>query len=186
MTDSGSPRVDRRAGLGRLLRLVSDDLPGHRLEIAEADKARFVPVAGGSALLVNTRVEKRFLGRTEIAVFGTHVPDPFGAPVELEVRHTGRRTRTGVEIRGSQGGLSSSLADDERFVRASIPLDFKRFDLVSDGEVLTASVELMGAAYVSIAFPPMRSYVRLHPDQRDALIATFEELGRVVSQIKKG
>jgi hypothetical protein len=44
----------------------------------------------------------------------------------------------------------------------------------------------MGASYVTIAFPPMRSYVRLYPDQREALVATFGELERVASQLEKG
>ena len=57
---------------------------------------------------------------------------------------------------------------------------------MSDGETLTATVELMGASYVSIAFPPMRSYIRLYPDQREALVATFGELERVASQLEKG
>jgi hypothetical protein len=175
--------------LGRLLSLVTADLPGHRVEVAEPGGARFVPIGGGPVLWVGTRVEKRFLGRTEIAVFQTHFPNPSGVPAELEVRHTGGRTRTGVEIRGRGSGgdyLQSALADDHGFADAALPLDFKRFDLVSDAETLTATIELMGASYVTIAFPPMRSYVRLYPDQREALVATFGELERVASQLEKG
>ena len=189
MTEPGdSPRADR-AGLGRLLSLVAADLPGHRVEVAEPGGARFVPVGGGPVVVVGTRVEKRLLGRTEIAVFRSHFSDPSGVPAELEVRHTGHRTRTGIEIR-KRGGygdyLASILADDQGLADAALPLDFKRFDLISDGETLTATVELMGASYVSIAFPPMRSYIRLYPDQREALVATFGELERVASQLEKG
>jgi hypothetical protein len=168
------------------LQLVAGDLPGHQFESVEDGVARFAPIGGGPALVVGTKVEKRFLGRTEVAVFRTRIPDSSWSPVKLEVRHTGRRTRTGVEVRGGDGGLASSLETDERFAAAAMPLDFKEFDIVSDGEILTASVELMGASYVAIAFPPMRSYVRLYPDQREALVATFAELARVVSFLKKG
>jgi hypothetical protein len=46
-----------------------------------------------------------------------------------------------------------------------------------------ARVELMGASHVAIALPPMRSYVRLYDDQREALLSTLAELGRALDDL---
>lgn len=77
--------------------------------------------------------------------------------------------------------LAGRIEKDEGFVAAILPLDFTRFALQSDGIEWKTNVELMGASLVAIAFPPIRSYVRLYPDQLQALTATFAELDRVMT-----
>nr|MDP9495756.1 DUF3156 family protein [Actinomycetota bacterium] len=72
--------------------------------------------------------------------------------------------------------LAEKIATAESFTSAAMVLDFTRFDVDrADGE-WTTTVELMGASYVSLALPPMRSYVRLHADQRQALVESLTAL----------
>lgn len=169
----------------RLLGLVAGDLPDHRFERDERGLVSFVPDDDGSVLLVSSRVEKRFLGRTEIVLFEAEYPAASLGEFKLDIRHTGRARRTGTEARVVEGGeaarrLADALGHDTKFVAAALPLDFKKFSVWGDDSMAHARIELIGASYVGIAFPPVRSYVRLYPDQREALIATFRELGRLI------
>jgi hypothetical protein len=148
--------------------------------------AEFVPEEGGPVLEVSERVERRFLGRTVIARFRTVVPARDWGPGRASVIHTGRLRRQGIEVRDEYGSdeaaeLVETLGNDAEFVRSATQLDFTRFELSLDGEVCIADVELMGASLVAIAFPPIRSYVRLHRDQREALIGTLTALERVTA-----
>jgi Protein of unknown function (DUF3156) len=124
------------------------------------------------------RAERRFLGSNEIARFVSSMPDDDHREARLEVRHTGRMRRSGVEVLARDGGepaeeMARLLMGDEDFTAAVFPLDFTRFDVAAGEGVWTATIELMGASYISIALPPIRNYVRLYPDQRDALLATI-------------
>lgn len=172
-------------GGGRLIGLVDFDLPDHRLVLDSDCAATFVPVQGGPSLKVRPRVERRFLGRTEIAQFQTATPVHRWGPAHLRVHHTGGLRRQGPEVRAEKGSeeatrLAGDLSSDADFAMAALSLDFTRFDIDLDGERCVATVELMGATLVSIAFPPIRSYVRLHRDQKDALVGSLTALGRVV------
>lgn len=166
-----------------LIELVDADLPGHRLTNRRQGTAAFVPKSGGPILEVSERVERRFLGRTRIARFEATFPAKGRRDTRLQVRHTGRIRTTGVAVVGGEDDflLGNALESDHPFVAAVTALDFTLYQIEVREAICRASVELMGASLVSIAFPPIRSYVRLHPDQRDALIAGFEALGRVVS-----
>ncbi|MCI0425547.1 MAG: DUF3156 family protein [Actinobacteria bacterium] len=169
-----------------LLDLVSDDLPGHVVERRTGGAMTLVPGAGGPSLHVDARVERRFLGRTEIARFTIETSAPFPEPARLGIHHTGARHRIGLEARVRQGGESTErlarvIETDDVLVSAALPLDFTHFDVTHDGASWRTTVELMGAALVAMAFPPMRSYVRLHADQREALLETFKELERLLS-----
>ena len=147
---------------------------------------RLVSDARQPVILLEERVERRFLGRTEIARFITRSVTPFPSPARLVVRHTGNRKRTGVEVRNLDGGETAAavarlLEGRAEFVEAVLPLDFKRFEISHDGEAWVTSIELMGATYVKIDFPAMRSYVRLYPDQREALLATLSVVDSVMA-----
>lgn len=169
---------------GRLIGLIAADLPGHRL-VGDVDGgAVFVPDGGGPVLEVGVRVEKRFLGRTEVARFRTRGPATGSAPARLTIRHSGRLRREGVTVVVEEGSpdaveLADAVSSDLEFAAAALALDFTRFDVELDGEVCVATVELMGGSLVSIAFPPIRSYVRLHVDQREALIGSLSALQRL-------
>lgn len=179
------PRVGRSDRPGRLLRLLEADLPGHRLH-REGDRVgRFQPTNGGPALTVVERVERRFLGRNEVAQFRVTVPVESTEPAHLTVAHKGRLRREGVTVEVKEGGrrevaLAGKVESDPGFVEAALPLDFTRFDLIRSTEKWTVTVELMGASHVSIALPPIRNYVRLFPEQREALLATLEALVRLL------
>ena len=183
-------RVARRARFprshspGRLLGLVASDMPGHTLQHVGAE-ARLVAADGGAAIVVSEKVERRFLGRTEVARFHVSAAAPPGGPGLVRVRHTGRVRRQGIEavmVKGDQveSRLASALGSDTRFGAALLPLDFTVFEVTrSEGRWL-GTVELMGASYVSIALPPMRSYVRLHRDQAEALVGALSALSAVL------
>ncbi len=172
---------------GRLLDLIAGDLPGHRRVHLKNGLVRFVPESGvGPVLVVGARVKRRFLGRTETAQFQMAAEARRWAPAMLEVHHTGRFKRQGARVEVVEGSeeaalLAAALTFDPGFAAAASTLDFTRFDVGLDGERCLATVELMGASFVSIALPPIRSYVRLHLDQRDALIGCLSAVERLVS-----
>lgn len=79
--------------------------------------------------------------------------------------------------------LAGLIADDETFTVSAMALDFTRFEVDRSGGGWLATVELMGASFVSLALPPMRSYVRLYADQRRALVDT---LGVLATHLERG
>lgn len=167
-----------------LIDLVAGDLSSYRRKDLGGGRVRFVSTASRRSFEVGQREERRFLGRTTIATFHATHPgsDTQGA---IELRHTGRHNRTGVEARVSNGDsathdLAARIESDEGLVKAILPLDFTRFELRSDESEWRSTVELMGATLVGIALPPIRSYVRLYPDQLEALTGTFAALDRVI------
>jgi hypothetical protein len=132
-----------------------------------------------------SRVEKRFLGRTEIAVFRAGIDTSLPEEAIVALRHTGGLKRTGVTAVLLEGGdrgaaVASALATDPGLAQALMPLDFTRFEVFCGPAGCRAEVELMGASLVAMALPPIRSYVHLYPDQRDAMISGFEAVRRVL------
>lgn len=170
-----SKRLPRSYSAGRLLRLLAFDMPDHRLDQESPGRGLFVPTSGGPTIEVVERVDRRFLGHTEIAQFRLVLPASRAASARLVLRHTGRLRRKGVAVEVAAGdqstrALATVIGADQAFIKPVMALDFTRFDVArSDGEWLV-TVELMGASFVSLALPPMRSYVRLHGDQRRALV----------------
>lgn len=133
-------------------------------------------------------MEKRFLGRNEIAVFETEYETSFPQPFAVELRHRGRFKRSGVTAtRTDDHELSENVAQvlgtDPELTEAALPLDFTHFEVRGGNEGCRARVELMGASHVAVALPPMRSYVRLYPDQREALVKSFTEIGRILTGV---
>ncbi len=181
-----APRLPRSYRAGRLLRLLVGDLPGLRAEELGPGHARFATDEGVLVFEVMERVERRFLGHNEIAQFVTRLPSEIEGPGKMTVRHTGALRRTGVEVRAKGGGvpvsgLADAAGDDAGFESAVLPLDFTEFEAVlADGEWVT-TIELMGATHVSIALPPMRNYIRLYPDQADALVSTLAQWSRLLT-----
>jgi hypothetical protein len=132
-----------------------------------------------------SRVEKRFLGRTEIAVFRAGIDTSLPEEAIVALRHRGGLKRTGVTAvlleGGDRGaGVASALATDPGLAQALMPLDFTRFEVFCGPAGCRAEVELMGGSLVAMALPPIRSYVHLYPDQRDAMISGFEAVRRVL------
>lgn len=171
----------------RLARLVAGDLPGHKREAGEGGRLRFVPIEGGPALEVSGRTERRFLGRTEIAVFESIFPAPIADSSTIEIKHSGRLKRSGLVATVKTGGeasmrLAEAIAADGRLAEVSLPRDFTSFEVSVGTSGCRARVELMGASHVAIALPPIRSYVHLHPDQRESLIDTLVRLGEVLQE----
>jgi hypothetical protein len=181
-------RLPRSYKEGRLLRLLAGDLPGHWVEQSSPGRARFVPVNGGPVIDVRERVDRRFLGHNEIAQFQSSAPATSPGPAHLRIRHTGRLKRDGVEVTVTDGdesvrALARAIEADVPFVAAVLPLDFTRFEIRRRDRGWLCTVELMGASYVSLALPPMRTYVRLHTDQREALVDSFSAVIAVIRRL---
>ena len=172
-------RRERRVGppSARLSAMLAADLPDHTKEIGGDGFPTFVPAGPGPVIHLRSRIVKRFLGRTEIAVFEVHHPGAREEQMRVDLRHVGGLRRSGVAADVRHGGeqaqrLATTLAGDPQLRAAALPLDFTSFEIVAGDTGTRALIELMGASHVAIALPPIRSLVRLHPDQRDALIAT--------------
>lgn len=187
ITSGWRPRLPRSDQEGRLLRLLAGDLPGHWVEQASAGRARFVPVNGGPVIEVKERVDKRFLGHNEKAQFLVRAPAVSPDHAQLRIRHTGRLWRHGVKVDVTEGDdpvetLAANIERDGAFVAAVTPLDFTRFDIERSKTEWVATVELTGASFVTLAIPPMRSYIRLQADQRAALVDSLSALLTVIRQ----
>jgi hypothetical protein len=172
----------------RLAGLVEGELSCYRRETGDDGRVRFVPVGDSPVVELASRIEKRFLGRTEIAVFRADMD--FSLPEEsiVALRHTGGLKRTGVTavpVEGDESGrrVAAALASDSRLAEAVMPLDFTRFEVICGRAGCRAEVELMGASLVAIALPPIRSYVHLYPDQREAMTSGLEAVRRVLDSL---
>jgi len=169
----------------RLAGLIEGDLSGYHRETGDDRQVRFIPVGDGSVFELLSRIEKRFLGRTEIAVFRADIDVSVPEESIIALSHTGGLKRTGVTAAAVDGGASgrrvaAALASDHSLTEALMPLDFTRFEVICGPTGCRVEVELMGASHVAIAVPPIRSYVHLYPDQQEALERGFEEARRVV------
>jgi len=165
--------------------LIEGDLPGYERESGEGNRVLFVPSGDGPVFDVVSRVERRFLGRTEIAVFRVDLPVSFPDEGIIEMRHTGRLKRQDVTAAPLTGGeaverVGGALTSDRRVTSALQPLDFTRFEISLGPNGCRVDLELMGASHVAIALPPIRSYVHLHRDQREAMISGIGEVARVI------
>lgn len=169
----------------RLTALIDGDLPGYRRETGDEGRVRFVPVGGGPVFELASRIEKRFLGRTEVAVFRADLDLSLAQESIVALRHTGGLKRTGVTavlVEGGESGqrVATALASDPSLAKAVMPLDFTRFEVICGPAGCWAEVELMGASHVAMALPPIRSYVHLYPDQHEAMTRGLVEVRRVV------
>jgi hypothetical protein len=150
-------------------------MPDHRLDQESPGRGLFVPTSGGPTIEVVERVDRRFLGHTEIAQFRLALPASGAGSARLVLRHTGKLRRQGVAVEVAKGdestrALATAIGSDQAFITPVMALDFTRFDIERSDSEWLITVELMGASFVSLALPPMRSYIRLHRDQRGALV----------------
>jgi hypothetical protein len=172
-----------------LVTLLEGDLPEHRRETGDDGRIRFTSAEGGPVLVVTSRIEKRFLGRTEIAVFEVDLGVALPEQSIIELRHTGGLKRSGVTADVVEGGdaarrVAEALATDPILSEALLPLDFTRFEVRGDPDGSRAWVELVGASHVAIALPPIRSYIHLYPDQREAMVRGIEEVRRALGSAR--
>lgn len=169
---------------GRLLGHIDRDLPDHRMERIAANAARFTPVVTGPVLVVKERTERHPLMGVTAGEFQVDLAGPPGDAI-IRLRHTGALRRSGLagDVRrggADAGALLARALGDDRLVAAVMPLDFTELTLRQDAGGWHALATLMGASEVAMRLPPTRSYVRLSADQRDALVATFSALARLV------
>ena len=168
----------------RLIALLAGDLAGWTRATGDDGGVHFVS-AGGISLDVASRIERRFLGRTEVAVFEADLGVQLPERATMKLGHSGRVKRTGLTVKAASGGgetqrIAEALASDEGLCRVLMPLDFTRFEVNGDQLGSRVTLELMGASHVAIALPPVRSYVHLHADQREAMIGSIEATRRAL------
>jgi hypothetical protein len=133
------------------------------------------------SIQITERLENSFLGHTVVAEFEYVIAGSPPGEAEVQLWHTGSLRRTGVDSRVKDGqttvsALVDRLVSNEKFVQAILPLDFKTFYLLQDEGGWRAKTSQVGAAWVTMAFPPVRRYIPLGSDQVEALIATFNQL----------
>lgn len=152
-----------------------------------AREARFETTAGGvPSFNAREDVIKNFLGHVAVVVFSQTVPASDGVRGRAVIRNTGGLRSTGIEGLVKEGDEALGEAIDRLvahrgFERALLALDFKRYEIQRLDQAFRADVELMGASEVITALPPMRHYIRLYPDQRDALLESFLAMEQALS-----
>lgn len=161
-----------------VLARVLDDLDGDEVQRTAVGRAEVV--VEGHPVEVQVATRGRLLLRITEATFVLAGPD-CDEILEVVVRHTGMVRRTGLDAKVVEGGtvagrLAAAVADSRRLERAAQPLDFTRFVVVGDGRRLRAHLTLMGASMTRMRLPPTTNYVRLHEDQRAALLAVADAL----------
>lgn len=163
-----------------LRRVLAELAPDHAERVA-GNRARVAVDGREFAVEVVTR-GKMMLRITDSTFVATGPAWP--GPLVLEVSHTGRLRRTGTAVRVRTGGvrgqaLADRLVADPGLRAAALPLDFTRFEVRSVDGVLASSITLMGASMTRMRVPPNTSWIRLHDDQRRALLATIAALDDV-------
>jgi len=167
---------------GRLLDLVVREFGGFESRRLADNQVELTPGAGsGPGFTVRERVLKHFLAHTVAAEFECRFGDTPPGEGRLQLTHTGTLTRTGIRVQVKRSSetapaIATKLTADESFGQAILPLDFQYFYLVQDEQGWRAVTGQMGAAWVHRALPPPRRYVRMGPDQVEALLATFKRL----------
>ncbi len=165
---------------GKLLTLVANEFKGFQLNNLHPRQVEFV-AADGLSFTVTERVDRQFMAHTVIAQFEYRVTGSQPGQAEIHLSHTGSFKRTGLGSRVKQGGngaaeLITRLQNDESFIQAMLPLDFKTFHLIQDEHGWRAITSQIGASWVAIAFPPVRRYVPMGSDQVETLLVVFNRL----------
>jgi hypothetical protein len=167
---------------GRLLDLVVREFGEFESRRLADNQVELSPIAGsGPGFTVRERVLRHFLAHTVTAEFERRFGDTPAGEGQLHLTHTGALTRTGLRIQVKRSSetaptVATKLTADESFVQAILPLDFQYFHLLQDEQGWRAVTGQMGAAWVHMALPPTRRYVRMGPEQIEALLATFKRL----------
>jgi hypothetical protein len=175
-------------GPADLIAHVAADLTGCEVVRVAPAAAVVTPADGTPSFRLAVRSERRRLLHLQTLL--VHVDGPrveATPPARLVLHHTGQLRRTGLaatvrpagrgrrwpgEVPPSVAEVRDRLLADGELEAVSLPLDFTSFELAVVDGVWRASLELMGASHVRTTLPPSARYVRLHPDQRGALLAT--------------
>nr|WP_294865227.1 DUF3156 family protein [uncultured Pseudogulbenkiania sp.] len=135
--------------------------------------------SSGLAFDVRERVEPMFLAHTVLCEFELAVPGSSTGPARLELQHTGAFKREGIRCVVKQGDraelatLIRRIEQDASLRAAILPLDFRRCELIGSEQGWLVRIEHFGASEVVNRLPPMRRYIRLTPEQRQCLLASF-------------
>jgi hypothetical protein len=170
---------------GRLLSLVAREFDGFQPDYPAPGRAEFTAADNSLTFNLAERMEKQFLAYTVIAEFEYIVKGSEPGKGEIHLSHMGNLKRTGIHARIKAGGerpgaAARQLTGDELFAQTILPLDFKYFYLILDERGWRIKTSQVGAAWVSMTFPPMRRYVPMGQDQVKTLLATFSRLQQLL------
>lgn len=174
---------------GALIAKLRQDLARLEYEAVGDARARFRCADPQLDFLAEERVHAQFLMHVVTTNFSCHLPYEGGAPARIRVRHRGAWTRQGLECVIAQGAddicvqeTARRLSSDTTLSAAALPLDFTDFDLERQPTRWVANLVHYGASEVVYRFPATRQYVRLVPEQLQAILQTFARLPNLLSQ----
>ncbi|MBE7473385.1 MAG: hypothetical protein DPW09_24205 [Anaerolineae bacterium] len=170
---------------GRLLNHVAREFKQFQCFPRALPQAQFVAPDSSLTFEASEWIEKNFLGHTVLIEFEYRVEGSAPGQAEIQLAHTGHLRRSGISGRVKSGGAAAQavinqLVTDEAFAQAILPLDFQQFYLIQDERGWRAATRQVGAAWIAMAFPPVRRYVPLGQDQVAALVATFKRLQQML------
>ncbi|MCW1969149.1 MAG: DUF3156 family protein [Anaerolineae bacterium] len=130
---------------------------------------------------------KQFMGRTIEVDFWCELTKNQPGNAKIALHHVGSLKRTGVASKVAIGSATTQaqlqhLLDHAQLNTALTALDFKAFLLVQDANGWHAKTHLMGAAWVAMAFPPLKRYIPMGGDQVNHLITAFTQLAHLFKQ----
>lgn len=157
--------------------------------LAGADRGRFSVPGQRLSFEVQERTHSELLMHLVVTDFLLQVPSLGNGALHLDLRHSGALKRTGIACKHRSGEatelarLEAALVGDEQLRSTLMPLDFKRLSICREADVWWVSLEHIGASEVVNRMPSFRRYIRLSDSQRDALVATFIALQRVLGSL---
>lgn len=157
--------------------------------LEEGGRGRFSVPGKSLSFEAQERTQSELLMHLVLTDFVLQVPSLGSGALELNVRHCGALKRSGIACSSGKGEaaelarLQAALMVDERLQAALMPLDFKRLSICRQGALWRVSLEHIGASEVVNRMPSFRRYIRLSDSQRDALIAAFSALQRVLGTL---
>ena len=168
---------------GSLLARLRHDLAGLEFEPDDDTRGRFRSTAMGLELIAEEHVEARFLMHIVTTRFSYPISGDGGALARMRIRHRGAWKRNGIECAVTQGAEDAAVRDaaerlaaDVALTAALLPLDFTELELERQTTGWVASLVHYGASEVVYQFPSTRQYVRLSPEQVQAILKTFARL----------
>jgi hypothetical protein len=174
---------------GALIAKLRQDLGSLEYEAVDDARACFRCPDLRLDFLVEERVHAQFLMHVVTTTFMHYVPYDGGSPAHIRIRHRGAWTRQGLECVITQGvedaavrEIARQLSTDAGLAAALLPLDFTDFDLERQPTRWVASLVHYGASEVVYRFPATRRYVRLVPEQLQAILQAFSRLSNLSSQ----
>lgn len=154
-------------------------------QVLEPGRARF-SLAGGVEFEVRERTESQLLMHIVVCEFRLQCSAASEGTATLELHHSGaiRRTGLGWKQKGGEAGLlervRQRLEQDPALLQALMPLDFKRLRLERGAGLWTLVLEHMGGSEVVNRLPAFRRYIRISPEQRDALLTALVGFNRLL------